>query len=82
MSLKFSLVGSPSMSLKFTAMGRLPILSALETAARADDQAQTLGPASNTPGPPRRQARYVVLLPAGLGIFGIAASIAFLIMNV
>ena len=82
MSLKFSLVGSPSMSLKFTAMGRLPILSALETAARVDDQAQNLGPASNTPGPPRRQARYVVLLPAGPGIFGIAASIAFLIMNV
>jgi len=82
MSLKFALLGSPSMSLKFTAMGRLPILSALETAARADHQAQNLGLASKTPGSPRRQARYVVLLPAGLGIFCIAASIAFLILNV
>ena len=33
------------MSLKFTAMGRLPILSALGTPPRADDQVQDLGPA-------------------------------------
>ena len=55
MSLKFALLGSPSMSLKFTAMGRLPILSALETNGRADDQAQNLGLAST----PRLQARHV-----------------------
>jgi hypothetical protein len=33
-----------SMSLKFAALGYLTVLSALRTPARADDQAQNLGP--------------------------------------
>ena len=78
MSLKYALRGTPSISLKFTAMGRLPILSALETNGRADDQAQNLGLAST----PRLQARYVALPPAGLGILCIAVSIAVLILIV
>ena len=50
------------MSLKFTAMGRLPILSAVETCARADGQTQNLGVASSGGRPPRRQLRHVQLL--------------------
>ena len=48
------------MSLKFTAMGRLPILSAIETRARAKDQArENLGVASRSGRPRRRQLRHI-----------------------
>jgi hypothetical protein len=68
---------------KFTAMGRLSILSAIETRARADDQAQNLGVASRSGRPRRRQLRHVQLeLAAGLCIFFIAASVAFLMLRV
>jgi len=71
------------MSMKFTAMGRLPILSTIGTPARADEEAQNLGVASMIVGPRRRYLRHVQLeLPAGLCIFCIAASIAFVMLSV
>jgi hypothetical protein len=71
-----------SMSLKFTAMGRLPILSTLGTLPRADEEAQNLGVGSRIVGPRRRQLRQVQLeLAVGLYIFCIAASLAFLMLS-
>lgn len=68
------------MSLKFTAMGRLPMLSTIGTRERAEDPLETLTVAS---GARRRLLRGVQLaLSAGLCIFCIAASAAFLIPSV
>lgn len=62
------------MSLKFTAMGRLPMLSTIGTRERAEDPLETLTVASGAGGPRRRLLRGVQLaLSAGLCIFCIAA---------
>lgn len=71
------------MSFKFTAMGRLPLLSAIGTRERAEDPPETLAVASGGAGPHRRLLRRVRLeLTAGLCTLCIAASIAFLILSV
>ena len=68
--------------LKFTAMGRLPILSTLGTPARADEPHQNLGVDSRIVEPWRRQLRYVQLqTPAGRYIFFVAAWLAILILT-
>ena len=70
------------MSLKFTAMGRLPTLSTLGTHPRADEEAQNLGVGSRIVGPRRQQLRQVRLeLAVGLYIFCIGASLAFLMLS-
>jgi hypothetical protein len=71
------------MSLKFTAMGRLPLLSTIGTRERAEDPLETLTVASGGAGPRGRLLRGVQLaLSGGLCIFCIAASTAFLILSV
>jgi hypothetical protein len=70
------------MSLKFTAMGRLPMLSTLATPGRADDRAQDMDAASSTIEPPTRPRHLHSELPAALCILCLAASLAFLILNV
>lgn len=71
------------MSLKFTAMGRLPMLSTIGTRERAEDPLESLTVASGAGGPRRRLLRGVQLaLSAGLCILCIAASAAFLIPSV
>ena len=68
------------MSMKYTAMGRLPILSTLATPAPTDERVQILGSVTRFVGPRRRQLRHVPLeLTAGLCIFSVAVLFAFLI---
>jgi putative copper export protein len=70
------------MSLKFTAMGRLPILSTLGTLPRADEEAQKFRCGRPDRRARRRQLRQVQLeLAVGLYIFCIAASLAFLMLS-
>ncbi len=67
------------MTSKFTAMGRLPILSTLGNAERVDDQVQKLDAAAETLGNRRQRPRHVQLeLCVGICVFGIAAWIAFI----
>jgi hypothetical protein len=71
------------MSLKFTAMGRLPLLSTIGTRERVEDPLETLTVVSGNAGSQGRLLRGVQLaLSGGLCIFYIAASIAFLIPSV
>ena len=66
------------MSLKFTAMGRLPLLSTIGTRERVEDPLETLTVVSGNAGSQGRLLRGVQLaLSAGLCIFCIAASTAF-----
>ena len=71
------------MSLKFTAMGRLPMLSTIGTREQAEDPLETLNCRLGRRRTPRRLLRGVQLaLSAGLCIFCVAASIAFLALSV
>jgi|KBSSwiStaDraftv2_1062776.scaffolds.fasta_scaffold96341_3 hypothetical protein len=69
----------PSMSTKFTAMGRLPILSTLESPARADGRSEISGFVSRFVRPSRRLRHVPLELPAGLCLVCAALLLAFLI---
>ena len=67
------------MSTKFTAMGRLPILSTLGTPEPTGERVQILGLVTRSAGA-RRRLRHVQLeLSAGLCLFCVALLLAFLI---
>lgn len=67
------------MSTKFTAMGRLPILSTLGTPGPTGERVQILGLLTWFAGPRRRLRHIQLELCAGLCLFCVALLLAFLI---
>jgi hypothetical protein len=72
-------IGSFSMSTKFTAMGRLPILSTLDSPATADGRDEVSGFVSRFVRLSRPLRHVPLELPAGLCLVCAALVLAFLI---